>query len=107
MQNIKHVLDAVPALHTATRSDLSGNVSDAAGRGEPDVVAAVASLSLQHLDELSEMLGLGPLQSWGFGTERASLYVVKRQGTLIAASGESARNVESTLKMVVAAVESL
>lgn len=105
MQNVKQILDAVPVLHTVTRSDLSGNVAESSGRGEADVVAAVASLSLQHLDELSEMLGLGPVLSWGFGTERASMYVVKKQGVLLAGAGESARNVESTLKAIVAAVE--
>lgn len=105
MQKVKQILESVPALHLAAQADLSGNVADSAGKGDADVMSAVATLSLQHLDELSELLGVGALQAWGFGTERAALYVVKRPGALFAASGESPKNVEATLKAVITALE--
>jgi hypothetical protein len=105
VQNIKQLLTAVPALNLAAVSDQSGNVTDSAGQGETEVLSAVATLSLRHLDELSELLGLGPLQAWCFGTERAALYVVNRNGRLYAATGESGKNVETTLKNMIQAVE--
>lgn len=105
MQNIKQLLTSIPALNLASVSDVNGNVSDSAGQGETDVLSAVASLSLRHLDELSELLGLGPLQAWCFGTERAALYVVNRGGKLIAATSESGKNVETTLKNMIQVLE--
>ena len=96
--SLKTVLETVPESEGAARADSNGNVSDQAGQIDAETVCAVASMSMNTLDEIGSLLGLGSLDGWSIASDKSSLYVHCRSGEFVAVVAPATKNPESSLK---------
>jgi len=96
--SLKAVLDTLPEGEGAARADANGNVAEQVGQIDAETVCAVASMSMNTLDEIGSLLGLGSLDGWSIASDSSSLFVHRRATEFVAVVAPATKNPESNLK---------
>lgn len=103
MDTARELLPRVPAVHTVVLAQRDGTVDSHAGRGDPDLLSAIAALTLQQLEEAADLLALGDVVAWSFTAEQGALFVVSDGGSMVLGQGAVSRNPDTTLKALASA----
>ncbi len=109
MKPIEAVLTAAPGLSGAARADDGGNVLEIAGTLDGESLCAVATMCKPPLENIAQILGLGPLRDWSFSYGQGALYVHHGRGAhapMTVVAGAPTKGPEATMKKIAAVITS-
>ncbi len=100
MTNLDALLKFANDLRTCAKADKEGNVLEHAGVGDAESICAIAALSTQAVEHVSELLGLGTVQGYTFVGHKLAMYVQDRPEDFVVAVGEATKSTDATMKKV-------
>lgn len=100
MSTMESLLNTVPGGKGAARADSAGNVIEYSGPIDAETVCAVAAMSMNTLDEVGALLGLGSAKGWSIVSDKRAMYVHRRADELIVVEAQATKTPETVLKKI-------
>ncbi|WP_428267520.1 hypothetical protein [Haliangium sp.] len=94
------LLNTIPGGKGAARADATGNVLEYTGPIDAETVCAVAAMSMNTLEDIGALLGLGSARGWGIVSDKRAMYVHRRSDELIVVEAQATKTPESILKKI-------
>ncbi len=100
MTTLSSLTTVAPDLWGAAIADRRGHVREVSGNTDGETICAVAAMSCSHMQQASDMMGLGEVRGWLIVSGESTLYTHVTADGFVVARGAKRKNPDTVFKAI-------